>query len=124
MGKFNLGESNTYVNEIIKKNGLFVDEAKCAPIVNGLVKDLDSMRDSLIKIQHLLNKCVTSGLVKNSKADTFKGWAKKAKSQSSSCEKIKSLLISKYNDDLEKYPIKLLDDRIRELEEKIKEMEK
>ena len=124
MGKFSLGESKTVVNELLKNNDLFVDEIKCDPIINDMSKDLDVMKNSLIRIQNLLNQCVTSGVVKNSRADNFKGWAKKAKSQSSSCEKLKSGLLSKYADDLDKYPLKLLDDRIKELELKISELEK
>jgi len=119
MGKYNLGPVSTEVNHSINKNSLFVNEAKANPVEKDMEEQLEIIRCSFIKIQELLNRTVNLGLVKGTRAEVFRGWAKKAKSQATSAEKLRNTLVEKYAEDVKNYPIQMLDNRIAELERKI-----
>ncbi len=119
MGKYNLGPVSTEVNHSINKNSLFVNEAKANPVEKDMEEQLEIIRCSFIKIQELLNRTVNLGLVKGTRAEVFRGWAKKAKSQAMSAEKLRNTLTEKYAEDVKNYPIQMLDNRIAELERKI-----
>ncbi|MBQ9018822.1 MAG: hypothetical protein IJ097_00740 [Bacilli bacterium] len=122
MGKYNLGKSNIVVQNKVNKEELFVNEVKADVIVKDINRQLDGISNSLHKINNILNRTVKIELVKGSKANTFKSWAKKAKSQSDNSIKLKEKFNSKYEQDVKDYPIKLLDERIAELERKIANM--
>ena len=124
MGKYNLGVASTELNNTVNSNRLYMNEAKAKPLAADIEKQLEVIRVSLSNINALLNKSVSSEVVKGSRAETFKGWAKKAKSQATAVEKIKKLLSEKYAEDAKNYPIQLLDDRIAELEKKLSEISK
>ena len=122
MGKYSLGKSTTVMNEKLVKDGIFLNEAKAEPIVNNILKELDDISKSLQKINILLNSSVSMGIVKGSRGVTFKSWAKKSKEQANNALKLGDKVSSKYNRDVKDYPIKLLDERIAELERKIEEL--
>lgn len=122
MGKYNLGKSNVVVQNKVNKEELFVNEVKADIIVKDINKQLDGISNSLHKINNILNRSVNIELVKGSKSNTFKSWAKKAKGQSDNSIKLKEKFNSKYERDVKDYPIKLLDERIAELERKIANM--
>lgn len=124
MGKFDLGVSSTKLVKDIDKNKLYVNIKKTDRIIDDMDKQLSVIRVSLSNISMLLHKCVKDGYVKGSRADTFRGWARKAKSQSNSVNKFNSMLDEKYSSDVYNYPIHLLDLRIEELEKKIAQLEK
>lgn len=124
MGKFNLGVASTELSNTINRDRLYMNEAKAKPLKDDIEKQLEVIRVSLSNINALLNKTVSNEVVKGSRAETFKGWAKKAKSQAAAVEKIKTLLIEKYAEDARNYPIQLLDNRIAELEKKLSEISK
>ena len=124
MGKFDLGVSSTKLSKDIDRNTLFVDERKTKKIVDDMEKQLDIIRISFSNISMLLHKSIKCGVVKGSRADTFRGWARKAKSQSNSVSKLNSMLDENYSNDIRSYPIQLLDMRIAELEKKIAKLEK
>ena len=119
MGKYNLGKVTKEVSSRIDKKNLYVNEKKAEPIVKDMEKQLTRIRASLLKINLLLNESTSSKMVKGSRATVFKGWAKKAKSQATTAENLKVLLEASYKHDVDKYPIKMLDDRIAELEKRI-----
>ena len=124
MGKYNLGKAFTSVSPLLSKNNLYVNESRANIIVKDIDKELDNMRNALLNINIILNKTVKDKYVKGNRASSFKGWAKKCKSQADNTLNIRYKLALKYNEDVRKYPIKLLDERIAELEKKIADMSK
>ena len=124
MGKYNLGKSTTKMGGKLNKDELYLNEVKADPIVKNVLKELDDISNSLQKINITLNRSVKIGAVKGSKANTFKAWARKSKEQASNALKLKEKVSNKYNKDIRDYPIKILDDRIAELEKKIEMMSK
>ena len=121
MGKYSLGSATTEVKGI-DKNYFYMDEAKAKRTVNDILKQLDVMKSSLLNMHLLLNQAVSSDIVKGMRAKSYKAWARKAKSQANSIEKLKASLSDKFDEDLRNYPLKLLDDRIAELERRISNM--
>ena len=124
MGKYNLGKSTTKIQEKITKEGIYINEVKADPIVKNILKELDDINTFLQKINITLNRSVNIGVVKGTKANTFKSWARKSKEQANNALKLKEKISTKYNKDVKDYPIKLLDERIAELEKKIAMMSK
>ena len=124
MGKYNLGKSTTRMGSNLNKEKLYINEVKITRVINDVLKELDDVTNSLQKINIILNKSVKMELVKGNKAKTFKAWAKKCKGQANNAFDVKGKVVELYSDDVVKYPIKLLDDRIAELEKKIAEMNK
>ena len=122
MGKYNLGENKTGLSDQITKTHMYLNEKKANKLVNNIEEQLDDIKKSLFHSQLLLNQSVKSGYVKGKRADAFKAWAKKSKSQANQVEKLKDTLSSSYQDDVHNYPLQLLDDRIAELEKRIASM--
>lgn len=122
MGKYNLGKSTTRMGTKLTKGELYLNEVKTEPIIKNILKELDGISVSLQKINIILNRSAKIGAVKGNKASTFKAWGRKSKSQADSALKLKEKVSTKYNKDVKDYPIKLLDDRIAELEKKIAAM--
>lgn len=119
MGKYNLGKSTTKMGTKLVKEGIYLNEQKADPAVKNILKELDNISTSLQKINIILNRSVNIGVVKGNKANTFKSWARKSKEQSSNALKLMDKVSTKYEKDARDFPIKLLDDRIAELEKKI-----
>lgn len=119
MGKYNLGKSTTKMGGKVTKDELYLNEAKTDPVIKNILKELDDISNSLQRININLNRSVKIGAVKGSKAVSFKAWARKSKEQANNALKLKEKLSTKYNKDVRDYPIKLLDDRIAELEKRI-----
>ena len=122
MGKYNLGKSATKSQEKIVNEGIYLNEEKTNLLVKDINKQLDNIDNSLHKINILLNRATTLEMVKGTRATAFKGWAKKSKAQADNALRVKEKLEDKYNEDVKNYPIKLLDERIAELEKKIASM--
>ena len=119
MGKYNLGKSTTKMGTKLTKEDIYLNEVKADPIIKNILKELDGVSASLQNINILLNRSVKVAGIKGNKAITFKSWARKSKAQANNALKIKDKVTTKYNKDVKDYPIKLLDDRIAELEKKI-----
>ena len=118
MSEFDVNKkSNSILN--IDKNCLFINSDKMKTIDKNMENDLDKMRSSLIQINSLLNKMVKYDSVKGKRKEVFKKWAKVSKSQALSSEKLKLNLNEKYKEDLQKYILKLLDERISDIERRI-----
>lgn len=122
MGKYNLGEVSTTISNQIRRDRIYIDEKKAEPLINDIAYQLDTLKKSFGHIQVLINQAVNAGVVSGKRADAFKSWAKKAKSQANNSEKLKDNFMKKYQEDLNCYPIQLLDDRISELERKIEKL--
>lgn len=122
MGKYNLGENNTGLSDQIIRTHMYLNEKKSNKLVDSIEEQLDDIRKSLLHIQLLLNQSAKTEMVKGKRAEAFKGWAKKSKSQANQVEKLKEKLVKTYQDDVHNYPLQLLDDRIAELEKRIASM--
>ncbi len=116
--KFDLGDSTAEVVRI-KKDILYVNSSKAPALEKDIEKQLDVLRSSFLKANELLNRVVSKKAVKGNRLEVYRGWARKAKTQSQAAEKLRNTISDKFTDDLYQYPIKLLDDRIIELEKKM-----
>ena len=123
VSKYSLGNHSIEVTNVDRDN-LYVNDSKVKGIEKDMQKQLEIIRSSLLNISSLLNRCVNLKVVKGNRVDIYKGWARKAKTQGLAAEKLKANLSEKYSEDLKNYPLKLLDDRIAELERKIANMTK
>ena len=124
MKKTNLGKSSSVVSEKLDKNNLFVDEKKSKIVVDNINKNLELVSDSMTNIEKLLNKTLSSTKVSSSRIKVFRLWARKCKSQANSAEKLREKLVNGYEEDVRNYPLKKLEDRINELESKLKQLNK
>ena len=122
MGKYNLGTASIEINKLLNKKDFYLNVSKASNIESDIEKQLDSIKVSLLNINNLLNKATNDGVVSGKRADAFKSWAKKAKSQSLTASKLKEKINNKYSEDVREYPLKVLNDRIAELEKKIADM--
>lgn len=118
MSKKNTKNTSLEINNI-DKNTFYINDTKVKTITKDMQKQLEVIRVSLSKIQVSLNTLVNKKAIKGNKADVYKGLAKKAKVQAASSEKLSKILFDKMNEDIQQYPIYLLDKRIEELENKI-----
>ena len=109
---------------ILDKNNLYVNEVKLDSFSKDMEKQLNTIVLSLNDISVNINKLINQKVFKGNKAETLKGLSKKAKSQSSAADKLRKDLCDKVNEDIQFYPIKILDDRISELERKINNLTK
>jgi len=116
MGK---GKTTTIEVSGIKKDRLYIHENKMKGISKDMQKQLTIISDSLLSINGTLNKLINHNVIKGNRVDSFKSCSKKAKDQAIAADKLKMTLSEKYDDDLRAYPIKLLDERIDDLEKKI-----
>ncbi len=124
MGKYNLGMSSSEVANFFDKKNLYVDNKKAKVLVDDTLKQLEIINSSLSKVSALLFEAVSLKYVKGSRASAFKGWARKSKAQAAASLKLSNSVHTKLEDDIRDYPIKLLDDRIAELERKIASLTK
>ena len=124
MGKYSLGKSNSSINEQITKDNLFIDEKRCSKLVNSIDKNLELIEQSMLNIEGLLNKSLSMGVVTSSRNKIFKSWSRKCKSQANSANKLREKITDSYGEDVRYYPIKLLEDKITALEDKIARLEK
>ena len=124
MGRYNLGKSTSKVKDSINSAGIYINEDKATPVVGFISEELDDISNSLNKINNILNRAVSIGVIKGTRGNTFKSWAKKSKAQATNASKIKDKLNNMYEIDVKEYPIRLLDARIAELERKLESMSK
>ena len=103
----------------LDKNNLFVNDVKLNSLSKDMQRQLDVIHLSLSNINVNLNKLINQKVFKGNKAETLKGLSKKAKSQAGAAVKLKKTLVDDVNSDLQLYPLKVLDERISELEKKI-----
>lgn len=122
MAKYSLGTATTKMSPNVKKDELYLDASKANPLKQDMVKQFEIVATSLANINSLLTKAVNKKVVTGQYAASFKGWAKKCKTQSTNAKKRKTTLDSKYNEDVKNYTIKILGDRITALEAKIAKM--
>ena len=106
----------------IPKDELILNEAKAKKHVNDIEKQLDVLNRSFKDISVTLNKMINQKVIKENRIDNYKGLAKKCHSQSIAADKLKNSFLDSYQKDLQYYPIKLLDERISELEKKIQSL--
>lgn len=119
MGKYSLGKNTHVVSNNLNKDTLYIDEKKVMKYIDDMGIQLDILKKSFSKVQMLINKSVNMKYVTGKRGIAFKNWAKKAKSQSNQADKIKMNLNESVCNDLSTYPLKMLDERIAELEKKI-----
>ncbi len=103
----------------IDKDVLYINESKMRGLSKDMQKQLEIISDSLYNLNSSLNYLISQKIVTGNRLNSYKSWAKRAKSQAIAAEKLITTLNEKCNEDLQLYPIKLLDERIAELEKKI-----
>lgn len=103
----------------INKDVLYINEAKMRGLSKDMQKQLEVISDSLYNLNSTLNFLISQKIVTGNRVNSYKSWAKRAKSQAIAAEKLITTLNEKCNEDLQLYPIKLLDERIAELEKKL-----
>ena len=103
----------------IDKDELFINETKMRGLAKDMQKQLEIISSSLYNISGSLNQLMSQKIVTGNRLASYKSWSKRAKAQAIAAEKLISTLTDKTNEDLQLYPIKLLDERIAELEKKI-----
>ena len=122
MGKYSLGKGTVSINPKMSKDNLNLKASKANPLKNDMDKQLEQIKTSLNAIGNYMNTAAKKGVVKGTYADAFKGWAKKSKEQAAAAGRRKSTLSTKYSEATKEYTIKLLSDRIAQLEAKINSM--
>ena len=103
----------------IHKSELFLNEVKVKPIIKDMEKQLGELEKSLAIVNVSINKLVNQKVIKGNRVDAYRSLSKKAKAQAIAASKLKDNLHEKYVEDLQFYPIQLLDQRIAALEKKI-----
>ena len=103
----------------INKDVLYINEAKMRGLSKDMQKQLEIISDSLYNLNSTLNFLISQKIVTGNRVNSYKSWAKRAKSQAIAAEKLIITLNEKCNEDLQLYPIKILDERIAELEKKL-----
>ncbi len=121
-----MGKHRTTTTEVsgIEKDKLFINEGKMRGLSKDMQKQLTVISESLNNLSDSLNKLVSSKVITGNRVDSYKSWAKRAKSQAIAADKLIASLSEKCDADLQLYPIQLLDDRISELEKKIASLTK
>lgn len=122
MAKYSLGTATTKISPNVKRDELNLVPSKANSLKADMIKQLDTITNSLKNINTLMNKAVNKKVVRGSYATAFKGWAKKCKSQATAAAKRKNTLNAKYEEDVKNFTIKVLEDRISALEQKINKM--
>ncbi len=118
MSKYDLGVSTSKVSKI-EKNKLYMDTTKFKSVEKNINKELEAIRSSLFNINTILNKASKLEIVKGKREEIFKGWAKVSKSQANVTLKLKENYHEKYIDDLQQYILKMLDERISDIENRL-----
>ncbi len=103
----------------IHKSELFLNEVKVKPIIKDMEKQLGELEKSLSIVNVSINKLVNQKVIKGNRVDAYRSLSKRAKAQATAASKLKVTLHEKYVEDLQFYPIQLLDQRIAALEKKI-----
>ena len=122
MGNFSLGNRTTAVLKTVNKNVLYLNTSKASACKANIKKDLDNINNDLNNIYKCLKQCCDQKVVKGAWETQIRGWAKKAKSQAAATQTHAKSLNSKFDADTKEYTIKLLTDRIAELEKKIAQL--
>ena len=123
MGKFNLGEATTLINDNMSDVELYVDSTSARALQEDIDRQLDYIHDSLNSINTLMNQAVAGGAVDGSYAEAFKGGAKKCSSQAITAKEKRDAFRYKFSNDVRQYTMNLLDSRIAELEDQIASIE-
>lgn len=123
MGKYNLGVATTKISNRMSKDSLYINTDKFIEIQDDINNQLDIIKSSLTSISSIMNTIVKNSIVSGTKADNFRGWAKKCTSQAKTAAERKDLLLEKYSSDVKKYTMNLLDSRIAELENQISSLD-
>ena len=123
MGKFNLGEATTLINDNMSDVELYVDSTSARALQEDIDRQLDYIHDSLNSINTLMNQAVAGGAVDGSYAEAFKGWAKKCSSQAITAKEKRDAFRYTFSNDVRQYTMNLLDSRIAELEDQIASIE-
>lgn len=123
MAKYSLGTAKTKIDAKMNKGEVYLDEDKATAIKNDMIKQFENITASLNQIKTDLNKAVSKKVVKGTYAAAFTGWGKKCGTQAAAATKRKTALNTKYNEDVKNFAMKLLSDRITQLENIIAKMQ-
>ena len=124
MSSFSLGKSTTAVLKTVDKNVLYLDTKKATACKTSICKDIDNVVNDMENIHKLLNRCCKNNVVTGAYKTQIQGWSTKSAKQAGYAKSWKKNLNSKFDADTKEYTIKLLTDRIAELEKQIAALEK
>ena len=110
---------STQVQSTVSKDVLYLDVEKATALTSDMVTHLKGINQSLSTLNTLLTKAVNKKVATGTYATVFKDWAKKCKTQATYAQSKKTALKSKFEADTKDYTIKLLSDRLAELEAKV-----
>ena len=112
------------IEKKVDKSEVYINEKKAKSIISDISEQLDIIEISLNSISDIISKSIELGVASKSKSEAFKELKKKVKFQANATSKLNQLLSKDYNEDLRNYPLKLLNDRIAEIEKRLAELSK
>lgn len=123
MAKYSLGPATTQIQSTVSKDVLYLDPEKANALEADMITQLNGINKSLNQLHDLIVKAVNKKVVSGDYATAMTGWAKKCKSQATAAQTKINSLKAKFDADVKDYTIKLLSDRLSDLERRINELE-
>lgn len=123
MGKCVLGTSTSTLNDVMNKKDFRLDVTNSKPLMEDISKQLEIVNCILNEIGEHLKVAAEEKYVKGENITKFIGWSNKCFSQAQAAERINKDLNLRYSDDVKKYGIQKLDERISVLEKKLEVVE-
>ena len=99
-------------------------ESKTKKVIDDLLVQFNIIDESLNSISLILDKSIDYEVVNKARINVFKELKRKTKLQAAAVRKLGDILCEKYDEDVRNYPIKLLNDRIAEVEAKLAKLTK
>ena len=115
---------STDLDKKMTKKDLYVDVKKADKLIENIINQSNIIEKGLNKIVNVLNKMVYKKSVKNEDRTKVIAITKKYNNQVQRIKKTIDTISTKYNVDRSDFAIKLLNDRISFLEQKIEELRK
>lgn len=123
MGKCVLGTSTSTLSNVMNKQDFRLDATNSKPLMDNILKQLEIVNETLNNIGEDLKTAAEEKYVKGEFITQFIGWSNKCFSQATAAERVRTDLNYRYCDDVRKYSIQKLDERISILEKKLEVME-
>ena len=120
MEKKNYGVIVNKITKYVDKNELYLDDKKLDSVIKNIIEQFEIIEESLNSISIILGRSVD--VVGKNRLDVVKDLKRRTKSQADSVRKLSESLSTKYDEDARNYPLKLLNDRIAEIEKKLAEL--
>jgi len=123
VGKCVLGTSTSTLSDVMNKKDFRLEVANSKPLMEDIFKQLEIVNETLNNIGEDLKTAAEEKYITGEFITQFIGWSNKCFSQASAAERVRTDLNYRYCDDIKKYSIQKLDERISILEKKLEVME-